>query len=253
MTTEISFDDVLTGIKADQGMKVAVHGPPGIGKSTLGAQFPGPLFFDFEGSLTNIDVPHFDLREKKFEETMDALRLLWGDDHKFESLIIDTVDWLEIKIHDHVCEKMGIQNIGDPDYGRGYSRALDHWKEFLDACEFLKSHKGMNIILLAHTKQGQVSDPMYGTYNRHTLKCRDKASELIVEWADMVLYADMKVFLDEKKQGFTKTTTAHGGQRILHTQGKPAFVAKCRFSIPEELHMGYEHLINAIQGGVDEN
>ena len=90
----ITFDDIQSGINPDQGMKVAVHGPPGIGKSTLGAQFPGPLFFDFEGSLTNIDVPHFDLREKKFEETMDALRLLWGDDHKFESLIIDTVDWL---------------------------------------------------------------------------------------------------------------------------------------------------------------
>ena len=134
MTTEISFDDVLTGIKADQGMKVAVHGPPGIGKSTLGSQFPSPLFFDFEGSLTNIDVPHFDLRPKNFEETMDALRLLWGDGHKYQTLVIDTVDWLEIKIHEHVCEKMGIQNIGDPDYGRGYSRALDNWKEFLDAC-----------------------------------------------------------------------------------------------------------------------
>ena len=241
-----SLNDVITGIKSGLALKIVLHGSSGIGKSTYGSQFPDPIFFDLEGSLTNIDVPHFDMRNKTFDECMDGLRLLLKD-HSYKTLVLDTVDWMETKVHEQVCQKMGVPNISDPEYGRGYSHALTLWKEFLDACEIIKERKGMNIVLLAHSKQGQISDPMYGTYNRHTLKCRDKVSELIVEWADIVLFAEMKVFLDEKKSGFSKTTVAHGGQRVVHTQGKPAFVAKCRFAIPEELEMGYSHLISAIQ------
>ena len=243
----ITLDDIQTGINQDQGLKIVLHGPAGIGKSTYGSQFPDPIFFDLEGSLTNIDVPHFDLRGKTFDECMDALRLLLKE-HPYKTLVLDTVDWMETKVHEQVCTNMGVQNISDPEYGRGYAHALTMWKEWLDACEIIKERKGMNIVLLAHSKQQQVADPMYGTYNRHTLKCRDKVSEIIVEWSDIVLFAEFKVYLDEKKSGFSKTTVAHGGQRIVHTQGKPAFVAKCRFNIPEELEMGYSHLKDAIDG-----
>jgi len=38
-------------------MKVVLYGPEGIGKSTLAAQFPRPLFIDTEGSTKFMDVP----------------------------------------------------------------------------------------------------------------------------------------------------------------------------------------------------
>ena len=37
-------------------MKVVIYGPEGIGKSTLAAKFPRPLFIDTEGSTRHMDV-----------------------------------------------------------------------------------------------------------------------------------------------------------------------------------------------------
>ena len=41
------------------GQKVIIYGVPGIGKSTLAAQFPNAVFIDTEGSTRNFDVARF--------------------------------------------------------------------------------------------------------------------------------------------------------------------------------------------------
>lgn len=42
--------------KLGGAMKVVIYGPEGIGKSTLAAKFPRPLFIDTEGSTRHMDV-----------------------------------------------------------------------------------------------------------------------------------------------------------------------------------------------------
>ncbi|WP_141385501.1 AAA family ATPase, partial [Brevibacillus brevis] len=46
---------VISG-KVVKAKKVVLYGPEGIGKSSLAAMFPKPIFIDTEGSTTELDV-----------------------------------------------------------------------------------------------------------------------------------------------------------------------------------------------------
>lgn len=50
----------ITGGKVRKRQKVVIYGPEGVGKSTLAANFPAPLFIDTEGSTGNLDVNRFE-------------------------------------------------------------------------------------------------------------------------------------------------------------------------------------------------
>src|SRR5690606_4970896 len=47
--------EVISG-KIEKAKKVVLYGPEGIGKSSLAAQFPKPIFIDTEGSTTELTV-----------------------------------------------------------------------------------------------------------------------------------------------------------------------------------------------------
>ncbi|WP_040932120.1 AAA family ATPase, partial [Paenibacillus larvae] len=47
--------EIISG-KVQKAKKVVLYGPEGIGKSSLAAQFPNPVFIDTEGSTTELDV-----------------------------------------------------------------------------------------------------------------------------------------------------------------------------------------------------
>lgn len=46
----------ITSGKVVRPQKVVIYGAEGIGKSTLAAQFPNPLFIDTEGGTAQLDV-----------------------------------------------------------------------------------------------------------------------------------------------------------------------------------------------------
>ena len=46
---------IITGKQAG-ALKTVIYGPEGIGKSTLAARFPRPVFIDTEGSTRHMDV-----------------------------------------------------------------------------------------------------------------------------------------------------------------------------------------------------
>ena len=50
----------ITKGKRARAQRVVIYGPEGIGKSSLAAQFPNPLFIDTEGSTDNMDVARAD-------------------------------------------------------------------------------------------------------------------------------------------------------------------------------------------------
>ena len=47
--------NITTG-KTERCQRITLYGPEGIGKSTLAAQFPAPLFLDVEDGTAHLDV-----------------------------------------------------------------------------------------------------------------------------------------------------------------------------------------------------
>lgn len=229
----------ITKGKRARAQKVVVYGPEGIGKSTFAAQFPEPLFIDTEGSTDNMDVSRLD---KPTSYTMLKNQIAWikANPTVCKTLVIDTIDWTESLIVDDICalhQKKGIEDFG---YGNGYVYVKEELGRFLNSLSELVD-LGINIVLTAHAQMRKFEQPdEMGSYDRWELKLGKKTSSqtapLVKEWADMVLFANYKTVVMTADNGKKKAT---GGQRVLYTQHHPAWDAKNRHGLPEEMSFDY--------------
>lgn len=240
----------ITKGKRARAQKVVIYGPEGIGKSTFASQFPGAVFIDTEGSTDNMDVSRLN---KPSSYTMLKNEIAWvkANPTCCKTLIIDTIDWAESLIVDDICalhQKKGIEDFG---YGNGYVYVKEELGRFLNSLSELVD-LGINVVLTAHAQMRKFEQPdEMGSYDRWELKLGKKTSSqtapLVKEWADMVLFANYKTVVMTADNGKKKAT---GGQRVLYTQHHPAWDAKNRHSLPEEMpfdYAGIAHIFNQAQ------
>lgn len=64
--------------KVIRPQKVVIYGSEGIGKSTLAAQFPNPLFIDTEGGTAQLDVRRIE-KPQSFEELISIVNEVAAD------------------------------------------------------------------------------------------------------------------------------------------------------------------------------
>ncbi len=216
--------------------RVTVYGTQGVGKSTFAAGSRKPVFLQTEDGLGEIDCHKFPLASS-FEEAMRAVRELYMEDHSFETIVVDSLDWLERLIWANVCVERSVKSIEDIGYAKGYVFALAQWRSFLDGLTALRGDRGMTIVLIAHARIERFENPETDTYDRYVPRLHRLASQLIQEWCDEVFFATYKIFTKQTDEGFNRKRT-HGigtGERILRTTERPAHVAKNRLNLPEEL------------------
>ncbi len=248
MTIQLS-ELIKTGLQ-NKPPRVILYGPHGIGKSTFGSHAPDPIFLPTEDGLTNIDVPHFPL-PKTLDEAWTYLGMLLKEDHGYKTLVIDTVDWLEALIWTKVCEDGQVKNIEDFGYGKGYIKALDHWNYLIKGLGRLRDEKKMAVVLLAHSEVKPYNPPDADPYDRYQIKVHKHGQAKIEEWADAVLFANFQVFVkgsQKDKKGNAKPGKAVGGDRIIYTQPNPAWRAKNRYDLPEQMPFDFKELLNKIRG-----
>ncbi len=230
--------------------RVLLYGVEGIGKSTFGAQAPKPIFIQTEDGLDEIECDKFPLA-KTFDQVIDALTDLRTLDHEYESVVVDSLDWLERLIWDKLCSQYNVNSIEKVDggYAKGYTHALSMWREFLNNLNALRNDRGMVIVLIAHSKVERFEDPESSPYDRYSPRLHKHAGALVSEWCDAVLFATRKMRTQSEESGFNrKRTTAHaigrdGGERIIRSYGSPSCVAKNRYGISEELPLSWSEFV----------
>ena len=232
------LSQIETGVKK-RPRRVLLYGAHGVGKSTWASQAPNPIFIQTEDGANDIGVARFPVTTH-FASVIDMLRELYKEKHSYKTLVIDSVDWLERMIWDEVCKKENVASIDDIKYWRGYNVALLFWNEFKEALDFLRNDKGMSIVLIAHSKVDTYNNPEGDDYDRYSPKLHKHASLFLQEWADEVFFANFDIETAKKGQGFKEKTRAVGtGERVIYTSEKPAYLAKNRLGITENLKMNW--------------
>lgn len=238
---------VTTG-KISQPFLGVVYGVDGVGKSTLGANAPSPIFLGTERGTYNLDVARLPA-PKSFADILAAIEALTKEEHSYKTLVIDSLDWLEPLVWEQVVfdqESTKVKSIDDIGYNKGYDFALTHWGKILSRLTALRDSRGMHIVAIAHCMVKEAKDPSVTMdYNRFQLKLHHKAASLWREYVDCVLFANFETLVATDKQG--KNRAFGDGARFLYTERRPAFDAKNRFGLPEKIELSWETLYTSIQ------
>lgn len=233
--------------------RLLCYGVEGIGKSTFGSQAPKPVFVQCEDGLDEINCDKFPLASS-YDEVAESLRELCEQQHEYESVVIDSLDWLERLIWDKLCEQHGVSSIEKVDggYARGYTHALNYWREVIGNLDTLRKQRQMVVILIAHSKIERFEDPESAAYDRYSPRLHKHAAALVSEWCDAVLFATRKIRTQSEDAGFNRKRTianaigGGGGERILRTVGGPSCVAKNRYGITDELPLSWAAFMNVL-------
>lgn len=241
----MSLSSIQTGI-TPRPFRLIIHGMEKIGKSTFAASSPEPIFIQTEDGLDQIDVPKFPLCET-FDAVLVNLRALLNEHHEYQTLVLDSVDWLEKLIVSKILldtAKSTLSEVGS--HGAGYLLIESHFKQVMTLLNLLRNKKEMNIILVAHTKMEKVEDPGGTSYDQFAPRLDKRVNGIIKEWSDVIGFATHKIRREELKEGFGKRTVAKtikekdGNDRVFILKSSPTVVAGSRYSLPSEMPLDGE-------------
>jgi hypothetical protein len=225
-----------------------LYGVDGIGKTSLAAEFPDPLYLPTEGERAPSDVEIATPGTiESFGALLDIIEELLTTEHEFKTVIIDSVDGLEPLIWRATCQRIGVDTIESPGFGRGYVEADTEWNELLGACAAL-AQSGICVVMIAHPEIARFDSPITDPYSRYGIKVHKRASALLREKSDIVAFCNYRISIKEKEVARqTKVAHAEGGKdRQVHLSEGAGFQAKNRYSMPDAITYrkgkGYEEL-----------
>lgn len=230
-----------------QPLRFVFYGAEGVGKSTLAAFAPSPIWLDCEDGSGRLDVSRYAFRDGEgghvphsYAEVLAAIEDLTANPHDYKTLVIDTADRLEALLWKHMCVKAGkgYQSVEDWGYGKGYVIAVDEWRDLCLRLDRLRAARGMSIILLAHAQIRTFKNPTGEDYDRYWLRINEKAGGFIKEWSDVTGFAAFEEGSSKLiGSGSDRARGYSTGRRLLKLKRTAAYDAKTRYAMPDEIEL----------------
>jgi GTPase SAR1 family protein len=222
----------ITKGRIQEPQKVVIYGPQGVGKTSLAALFPNPLFLDTERGTRRMNVDRVEIESlKHFNEEIAAIPS--GKDYaEYQTVVVDTIDWLEAKVKELVVATYSMK---DRSYGREESFIGDEILKLLNSFTPLLE-SGKHVVLLAHSATVKMELPdVAAAFDRYELDMGKKhVAPLVKHWADHLLFLKNKISVSQDEDG--KNKGVGKGERILCTSTTAAYDAKIR--VPDALSVG---------------
>lgn len=233
----------ITSGAVPKPQRVLIYGVEGVGKTTLAAQFPSPLFIDTEGSSDHLDVRRLPAPDS-WAMLLDEVR--WIRDYPAEcggTLVVDTLDWAERMCAAHVCAKQGWTSIEDPNYGKGYMFLYEEFGRLVNLLTEVRD-AGLNVVCVCHAIKEKVEQPdemgAYDSWAPKLLNSRKTSiAGMVKEWADAVLFLNFKTIVVATDDKGRKHKAQNGKDRVMYCSHAAAWDAKNRWGLPDECQLGY--------------
>ena len=215
-----------------------IVGEGGMGKTTLAAMFPAPVFIRTEAGEQSIahrqDVALFPLADKS-QQVLDAMETLRTQDHQFRTVIIDTITQLNVMIEREVVaadpKAKSISQAGGG-YGAGHTMVSSRHAELRDAAEKLVVERKMNVLFLAHADLESIDLPDQDQFMRYTVRLNKKSICHYTDNVDLVAMIKLRTYTTGEGD---KKKAVGDGTRIITCYPTPSHISKNRFGITQDL------------------
>jgi hypothetical protein len=205
---------------------ILLYGFAKSGKSTLCSHFENALFLATEPGLNSLNV--FQVLIRCWEDLLNVCAEIERGNHSFKTIIIDTVDNMCRFCTEYVLKKHGLEHESDLPFGKGYAMVMAELQRVLTKLGFLP----YGLVLISHAKEIEIDDRT-GKYTRMVPALPDKARNIVLGMADMVLFCDM-----ELQTGADGERTV---RRVIRTKPSLYYEAGDRTGrLPETLDLDFE-------------
>lgn len=236
----------VTSGKVMKPINVLLYGVEGIGKSTFASGAPKPIFIGAEEN-DELEVDRFP-RCDDWETFVSYLDALINEKHDFKTVVIDTIDSVEILLHKMIMAKDGSSSMAKAcgGYGAGYTEAVNHMTDIRRKLAQLRDDKNMNVVILAHAQKVKFDDPIHGiNYDTYEMKLHKNAGPLFKDWVSCILFANYVTHKTESKSG--KEMLVGIGERKILSEKRPGHDGKNRFDLPYEMNLDWNEFTNHVK------
>lgn len=232
--------------------RLTIYGKPGVGKSTLAAQFPNPLFLLTENpGVEGIKALPI---AKTFEEIWGFVKdLLAVEKFPYQTVVVDSISKLDNLIIDYILEKEPVSKNGTKPatlaaacggYGAGYQRAASIHGAFKGLLDRFKD-KGVSVVYVSHLTHNTIKPPDNEDYTAWTIVMNhEKSREPYINEVDAVLFCKQVEHMSSTESGRNLIRSLE--DRVIVTGMDGCNVSKNRYAMPKEIKMSFEEIAKYI-------
>jgi hypothetical protein len=212
-----------------------VYGPPGSGKTTFGASAGAAIIIDCENGAAHVQC-HRTPYLAAWPEIEAWLNGIAGGGHDYETVVIDSIDWLLRRIEEHVAGVDGTPagmkqtlNRSHGGYGNGRQVLKNYVYQYLLPVLDKMVNAGVAVLLLAHAARRSITTMEGIEIEKSAPEIHPDLANTMIEWSD-----------------FVGAIRVIGTTRELVLCETPQMVAKNRYCIVDSLPLSWGALVAAI-------
>jgi hypothetical protein len=229
--------------KGQRPIIATFFGEGGMGKSTLAAMFPRPVFIRTEDGTASLagndEVMLFPLVSSS-QEVLDQIEALATQEHDFKTVVIDSITQLATLIeHEIVAADPKAKSINQAGggYGAGYNTAAEKHRQVREWAGALAYERGMNVVFIGHADTETLDLPDFDPFARYTVRMHKKSLPHYTDNVDLVGLIRLKTYV--RGDGDKKRAISTGDREIICFP-QASSVTKNRFNITQPLPFTFE-------------
>jgi hypothetical protein len=243
------FAETTFGASKEIPAKIIIYGNPKTGKSRFASEADDAFFLNAEDGLQYLpNKVRATPKLTKYDDVIAWLKHIYeNDSFKAGTIVVDSLDWCEHLAQERLVKQYDAISIVDPNvkafaYHKGVLMAADDAYAIIKWLDAIYKKKGIKAIIIAHSQAKEIDLPGRDPYMRHEMKLSKQLGAKIMEWGDLILFADYSFHVTSDG----KTTEP---KPVLYAGGSASFLGGGRMALSKELPLSYKELVKHITKG----